>query len=725
MENGAVRTILADRGLPTPPCLFRCARFHPALLPALITALFVTALTSSAQVPPVVRTAEQQRIETIARASRAAVCIVLGEGEAGSGVLISPDGYGLTNFHVIASALSTRRAFGGLSDGKRYPLEVLGVDPTGDMAAFRMTGMDRFDSAELGDSDAVSVGDEVFAAGNPFMLAEDGTPTISAGIVSGVHRYQYGQDARSLVYADCIQVDASINPGNSGGPLFDASGRLIGINGRASFERRGRVNVGLAYAISINQVKRFIPGLKAGLLVEHGSLGATAVDAGYRQVVFDKVAERAAAATAGIRPGDRLMAFAGQPIRDANHFTSLLGSYPAGWPVRVTWEREGRPLSRIIELDPLTVRLPDELKRSLRTDVTVTRKAAELVTTAPAPPSKPAAPNALSPAITSAVRSTVKLYGGRIGAAVGYGSGVIVSPQGDVLTTLSILIEGTDLQAVTPDGHAYPCTVTHRDHYRQLALLRMSRKSRNMDTAAPLREQMAPPMWEPLKMAGTAAVQPGDWILAVGNPCKVADGAEAVSVTRGILAGRTRLDAMQGSEAFPYRGDVLLLDAMTSNPGSPGSAVVDLDGHWVGLVGEVVTSRLTNTEVNYAYPLEEIRGVLRDAATAGKPLSQPQPVASRPSLASEKPGYHGIRLSTIAYHRQLPFVKSVAQGSPAEAAGVRADDLIISANRVAVPQGRVFQELCERLHPGDELALIIKRGEELVPIRFLLAEVPP
>ncbi|MBP7935466.1 MAG: trypsin-like peptidase domain-containing protein [Phycisphaerae bacterium] len=723
MGNSELRKLLADPDAALSRCSVRRFPFRLILLPLVLVAFVSLHPPVSAEASPVVRATEQRRIETIARASRSAVCIFLDEGEAGSGVVICPDGHGLTNFHVIAGILKTRRAFGGLSDGKRYPLEVLGIDPTGDMAMFRLTGKDRFECAEFGDSEAVRVGDEVFAAGNPFMLAEDSTPTITAGIVSGLHRYQYGQDARSLVYADCIQVDASINPGNSGGPLFDAAGRLIGINGRASFERRGRVNVGLAYAISINQFKRFIPGLKAGLLVEHGSLGATAVDAGYRQVVFDRVMDGAAAAAAGIKPGDRLVVFADQKIRDANHFTSLLGSYPAGWPVSVTWEREGRLTSRVIELDPLTVRVPDELKRAYRVDVSVTRKAAESRPAGPASPSAPAVANVLAPAIESAIRSTVKLYGGRLGSAVGYGSGVIVSPQGDVLTTLSVLVEGSELRAVTHDGHAYPCTVISRDEYRQLALLRMGRKSENADTAAPLRDQMTPPRWEPLPMADPAAAQPGDWILAVGNPCKVADGAEAVSVARGILSGRTRLDAVQGSEAFPYRGDVLLLDAVTSNPGSPGSAVVDLDGRWVGVVGEVVASQRTNTELSYAYPVEEIKAFLRDASV-GEAASRPHGAASRPASRSAKPGYHGIRLSTIAYHRQLPFVKSVADGSPAKAAGVRADDLIISANRTAVPQGRVFMELCERLLPGEELSLIVKRGEELIPVRFVLTEDP-
>ena len=88
-----------------------------------------------------------------------------------------------------------------------------------------------------------------------------------------MHRYQYPAGTL-LEYTDCIQTDAAINPGNSGGPLFDAEGRLIGINGRGSFEKRGRVNVGVGYAISINQIKNFLGRLKSGRIVDHATLGA-------------------------------------------------------------------------------------------------------------------------------------------------------------------------------------------------------------------------------------------------------------------------------------------------------------------------------------------------------------------------------------------------------------------------------------------------------------------
>ncbi len=300
------------------------------------------------------RAAETARIAVVERAARSSVCIVDAQRRGGgSGVIIDEHGYGLTNFHVVANLLDTRKGFGGLSDGKLYPLEVLGIDPGGDVAMFRLTGRDRFDPSPLGDSEEVAVGDAAIAMGNPFVLADDYTPTVTLGIVTGVHRYQWGE-GNQLVYSDCIQVDTAINPGNSGGPLFNARGEVIGINGRISINARGRFNVGVGYAISANQIKRFMPGLRAGLLVEHGSLVATVDDVEDRGVVFDRMYDDAPAWNAGIRPGDRLVSFAGHAIQSRNHFASVLGTYPGGWTVEVGYEREGRPHAVVTRLEALS-----------------------------------------------------------------------------------------------------------------------------------------------------------------------------------------------------------------------------------------------------------------------------------------------------------------------------------------------------------------------------------
>ena len=302
-----------------------------------------------------VRAHEARRVAVFEQAARSVVCIFGSRNRqgGGSGVVISEDGYGLTNYHVIASMLETRAGFGGLSDGRLYPLEVLGIDPGGDVAMFKLSGKDRFDAAPLGDSDSVRVGDWAAAMGNPFVLAEDFTPTITYGIVSGTHRYQQGQ-GNALEYADCIQVSSSINPGNSGGPLFNMSGEVIGINGRASFGERRRVNVGLGYAIGINQIKRFMPALRAGQVAAHGTLGATVLRVG-DELIFDAIQDISPVDRAGIRLADRLLAINDRPVRTANAFLNVLTPLPAGWPTKVTVQRDGRTIESTVRLERIIV----------------------------------------------------------------------------------------------------------------------------------------------------------------------------------------------------------------------------------------------------------------------------------------------------------------------------------------------------------------------------------
>ncbi|MFM7920786.1 MAG: S1C family serine protease, partial [Planctomycetaceae bacterium] len=199
---------------------------------------------------------EQQRVEVIRRIAPSVVCVMDSAGAGGgSGVLISPDGFAISNYHVTSGSGSFLKC--GLNDGKVYDAVIVGIDPTGDVALIQLQGRSDFPFATPGNSDNVRAGDQCLALGNPFLLASDFSPTVTFGIVSGTRRYQYPANT-FLEYTDCIQIDASINPGNSGGPLFDIKGRWIGINGRASFEKRGRVNSGAAYAISVNQVLNFV-----------------------------------------------------------------------------------------------------------------------------------------------------------------------------------------------------------------------------------------------------------------------------------------------------------------------------------------------------------------------------------------------------------------------------------------------------------------------------------
>ena len=280
-----------------------------------------------------VKSFEQHRIGAINQVIGSVVAIYDEDRKGGgSGVIIDASGLALTNHHVIMGA--GVEGWGGLADGKMYKWKLIGTDPGGDVSLIQMVGKEEFPFTPLGNSDDVRVGDWAMAMGNPFILTEDQSPTVTLGIVSGVKRYQHGAGLNQLVYGNCIQVDSSINPGNSGGPLFNLNGEVIGINGRGSFKERGRVNVGLGYAISANQIKNFIPDLLATKLVEHATLDASFSDRNGK-VLCSTINLDSPVAQAGLKLGDELLEFEGTKIENANQFTNLICTLPEDWPARL------------------------------------------------------------------------------------------------------------------------------------------------------------------------------------------------------------------------------------------------------------------------------------------------------------------------------------------------------------------------------------------------------
>ena len=325
-----------------------CARLPGAPLLAAWLVVLWGLVSFAAELPPLVRNAEQERIRVIAKAKATAVCIFARGGHGGgSGVLISPDGFALTNYHVVKPAGNFMKC--GMDDGKLYDAVLVGLDPTGDVALIKLLGRTDFPHATLTDSNRVRSGDWCFAVGNPFLLATDFQPTVTYGIVSGIHRYQ-PPAGTLLEYTDCIQTDASINPGNSGGPLFNAAGELIGVNGRGSFEKRGRVNVGVGYAISSNQLRNFLGYLKSGRIVDHATLGATVATSDDGRVVVSNILDSSDAYRRGLRYGDEIVAFSGRTINTVNEFKNVLGIYPKGWSVPLEYRRDGQEFEVVVRL---------------------------------------------------------------------------------------------------------------------------------------------------------------------------------------------------------------------------------------------------------------------------------------------------------------------------------------------------------------------------------------
>ena len=331
------------------PSNFDLRTFLPALLFLFgLLCASVRAADDAIQLDPAVAQAEQARIAAAAKAIPSVLAIFSPGGQGGgSGVVISPDGYALTNFHVARPCGTFMKC--GMADGKLYDAVIVGLDPVGDVGMIKLFGRDDFPAAEMADSDDVQVGDWCFAMGNPFLLATDFHPTVSYGVVSGVHRYQYPAGTL-LEYTDCLQVDAAINPGNSGGPLFDSKGRLIGINGRGSFEKRGRVNVGVGYSISINQIKNFLGNLKSGRIVDHATFGARVSTSDDNRVLVSDILEQSDAYRRGLRYDDEILSFAGRPVSSVNALKNVEGIFPKGWRVSVSYRRDGKTYDTYVRL---------------------------------------------------------------------------------------------------------------------------------------------------------------------------------------------------------------------------------------------------------------------------------------------------------------------------------------------------------------------------------------
>jgi serine protease Do len=256
----------------------------------------------------------------------------------GSGVIVRPDGLMLTNDHVIGRKKSFTVRIG---DGRSFKARVLGTDPVGDLAALKLELPEgqTVPHLELGDSDALRVGDEALAVGNPFALGVlDQSPTFTVGIISALNHTQG-------TYAECIVTDAEVNPGNSGGPLVNMAGEVVGINGQISTRFGLRSNTGLGFAISSRQIKLWLPRLEAagGGEVKHARIAglefAQAPRESAASVVIKDVADGSPAATAGFQPGDAILTLDGAPVANALRLKGLLGIYPDGHRVPVTVKR--------------------------------------------------------------------------------------------------------------------------------------------------------------------------------------------------------------------------------------------------------------------------------------------------------------------------------------------------------------------------------------------------
>ncbi len=266
----------------------------------------------------------------------------------GSGVIVSSDGYILTNNHVVdgADELTVK-----LENDKNYTAKIVGRDPQSDVAVIKIDAKD-LPIANLGNSDSARIGQWVIAVGNPFNLSH----TVTAGIISAK-----GRSSMNLAqYEDYIQTDASINPGNSGGALADLDGNVIGIN-TAILSPNGTGNIGIGFAVPINMAKNIMNSLIAHGKVERGYLGVTIQDVSPELAKsFDlKNTEGALigglqsdgpAEKAGIKIGDIVTEFNGKKVTNRDQLSMLVAQAPPKSKAEVRVMRDGKPMDFTVML---------------------------------------------------------------------------------------------------------------------------------------------------------------------------------------------------------------------------------------------------------------------------------------------------------------------------------------------------------------------------------------
>ncbi len=264
----------------------------------------------------------------------------------GSGVLVSADGYVVTNNHVVRSAKAeVTVAFG---DKHEVPARIIGTDPTTDIALLKIApGSAPMPAMTWGDSSKLKVAEWVLAIGSPFQLNQ----TVTLGIVSALGRTNVGFSE----YEDFIQTDAAINPGNSGGALVNARGELVGINTGIVAPSGG--NQGIGFAVPSNLTRRVIDELIKFGMVHRGSIGQMllyplttqlAAEVGLRDVrgVFvNRIDRRSPAFRGGLQPGDVIISFNGQMVEDPSHLLRLVADAKIGSTSTVVVTRDGRQVA--------------------------------------------------------------------------------------------------------------------------------------------------------------------------------------------------------------------------------------------------------------------------------------------------------------------------------------------------------------------------------------------
>ena len=297
----------------------------------------------------------------------------------------------------------------------------------------------------------------------------------------------------------------------------------------------------------------------------------------------------------------------------------------------------------------------------------------------------------------------VKVYGaGGFQGLEAYQSGMLISPEGHILTVFSYVLDTDELRVALADGRRLSAKLVGADPRLEVAVLKVDA------TGLPA-----------FDLKAAVEPEPGTEILALSNLFGAAAGNEPLSVQRGVISVRSRLDARRGVFETPYRGPVYVLDAVTNNPGAAGGALVTAGGQLVGMLGKELRNALNNTWLNYAMPVSELRKSV-EAIRSGKFVAVAEdPQRKKPDRPMTL-ALLGVILVPEVGDRTPPYVDAVVPGSAAAKVGIAPDDLVTLVGDRLIQTSKSLRGELETIDFEDPVRLTVIRGDELKEFQLQL-----
>jgi serine protease Do len=312
----------------------------------------------------------------------------------------------------------------------------------------------------------------------------------------------------------------------------------------------------------------------------------------------------------------------------------------------------------------------------------------------------------------------VKLFGsGGFKGLASYGTGILISKDGYILTVNSHILDTRDLRIHMADGSRYHGKVVAREPVLDVALVQIEAGKRGVDLEH---------YFDVKRAAKRSLLEPGTHVLAFSNQFQIATRDEPMSIQRGVIAAYSKLYGRIGIFEATYRGNVYVIDAITNNPGAGGGVITTRKGELVAMIGKELRNELTNTWINYAVPLnasvevpdkdgKKITISILDIVEKKANYKPAPEIAKVTNLA-----FHGIVLVPNVVERTPPYIEEVMPGSPADKAKLKPDDLIVYVDGLPVQDINTFNNILAGYAPGTEVKLEIQRGDKLMTVPITL-----